>query len=160
MQTGWLQQIQLNHLAASSAEPHFSWCYTHAEAQSSSHPIQQGLSAHGITPTWPNPTFTSFGRDSVKISLITQLILLQPLSLEMLGLTPAEKGRQAEHLKRARERSEEECKDLYVQLLVRELEGTYNTVYKDFTGKKGKKVEDLAQQERHLKSWKGYPEKF
>lgn len=46
-----------------------------------------------------------------------QLILLQPLSLEMLGLTPAEKGRQAEHLKRARERSEEECKDLYVQFV-------------------------------------------
>lgn len=35
----------------------------------------------------------------------------------MLGLTPAEKGRQAEHLKRARERSEEECKDLHVQLV-------------------------------------------
>lgn len=77
----------------------------------------------------------------------------------MLGLTPAEKGRQAEHLKRARERSKEECKDLYVQFLVRELEGAYNTVYKDFTGKKGKE-DFLAQQERNLKSWKWYPEKF
>lgn len=35
----------------------------------------------------------------------------------MLDLAPAEKGRQAEHLKRARERSEEEFKDLYVQFV-------------------------------------------
>lgn len=35
----------------------------------------------------------------------------------MLGLTPAEKGRQAEYLRRARERPEEEFKDLYVQFV-------------------------------------------
>lgn len=53
----------------------------------------------------------------MKIPLIMQLILLQPLGLEMLGLTPTEKGRQAEHLRRPRERSEDEFKDLYAQFV-------------------------------------------
>lgn len=46
-------------------------------------------------------------------------------------------------------------------LLERELEGAYNTVYKDFTGKKGKKVEYfLAQQERHLNTERGTQKSF
>lgn len=53
----------------------------------------------------------------MKISLLMQLILPQPLSLEMLGLTPAGKGRRAEYLKRARERPEGEFKDLHVEFV-------------------------------------------
>lgn len=78
----------------------------------------------------------------------------------MLGLTPAEKGRQAEYLRRTRERPEEEFKDLYVQFVSKRIGRCLQSSVQGFHWEeKQDSGRFLSMAEEAFKELKGVPRK-
>lgn len=78
----------------------------------------------------------------------------------MLGLTPAEKGRQAEYLRRTRERPEEEFKDLYVQFVSKRIGRCLQSNVQGFHWEeKQDSGRFLSMAEEAFKELKGVPRK-